>query len=51
MNALDEVDALEAADRLDRPDRPFYDTGVLLGSDDFRDEQTYHRSRLARALA
>ncbi|MDR7271945.1 hypothetical protein J2X20_004619 [Pelomonas saccharophila] len=48
MNALDEVDALEAADR---PDRPFYDTGVLLGSDDFRDEQTYHRSRLARALA
>ncbi|MGM9480216.1 hypothetical protein ACS5PN_03385 [Roseateles sp. NT4] len=48
MNALDEVDALLTADR---PDRPFYDTGVLLGSDDFRDEQTYHRSRLARALA
>lgn len=49
MSTLDlEADALEAADR---PDRPFYDTGVLLGSDDFRDEQTYHRSRLARALA
>jgi hypothetical protein len=47
-STLDEIDALESAER---PDRPFYDTGVLLGSDDFRDEQTYHRSRLARALA
>jgi hypothetical protein len=33
-----------------RPDRPYYDTGVLLDADDFADEQTYHRARLARAL-
>lgn len=41
-------DALEAAER---PDRPYYATGVLLDADDFLDEQTYHRGRLARALA
>jgi hypothetical protein len=41
-------DALEAAER---PDRPFYATGVLLDAEDFLDEQTYHRGRLARALA
>lgn len=33
-----------------RPDRPYYDTGVLLNREDFTDEQTYHRARLARAL-
>lgn len=33
------------------PDRPVYATGVLLGADDFLDEQTYHRGRLARALS
>ena len=33
-----------------RPDRVHYDTGVLLDAEDFRDEQTYHRGRLARAL-
>jgi hypothetical protein len=27
-----------------------YSTGELLGADDFRDEQTYHRRQLARAL-
>lgn len=32
------------------PDRLFYETGALLAKDDFRDEQTYHRGRLARAL-
>ena len=42
------ADALEAADR---PDRPHYSTGVLLDAEDFLDEQTYHRSRLARSLA
>lgn len=42
------ADALEAADR---PDRPHYATGVLLDAEDFLDEQTYHRSRLARSLA
>jgi hypothetical protein len=33
------------------PDRPFYELGVMLDADDFVDEQTYHRGRLARALA
>lgn len=33
------------------PERPFYATGVLLDAADFLDEQTYHRGRLARALA
>lgn len=32
------------------PERVNYATGVLLDATDFRDEQTYHRSRLARAL-
>ncbi len=33
------------------PDRVNYATGLLLGAEDFRAEQDYHRSRLARALA
>lgn len=33
------------------PERVNYATGVLLQAEDFRDEQTYHRSRLASALA
>jgi len=32
-------------------ERVNYATGVLLQAEDFRDEQTYHRSRLATALA
>jgi hypothetical protein len=32
-------------------DRPHYATGELLDAEDFRAEQTYHRGRLARALA
>lgn len=32
------------------PERVNYATGVLLDAQDFRDEQTYHRARLARAL-
>jgi len=32
------------------PDRVFYATGALLDAEDFNAEQTYHRSRLARAL-
>lgn len=32
-------------------DRLFYQLGVMLDADDFQDEQTYHRGRLARALA
>jgi len=33
------------------PERPSYATGMLLDARDFADEQTYHRGRLARALA
>lgn len=32
-------------------ERPVYATGMLLDAQDFLDEQTYHRGRLARALA
>jgi hypothetical protein len=32
-------------------ERPAYATGMLLDAQDFTDEQTYHRGRLARALA
>jgi hypothetical protein len=47
-NSLPLPDPLEASLR---PDRVHYDTGVLLDAEDFVDEQTYHRTRLARALA
>jgi hypothetical protein len=33
------------------PERVFYAVGALLGVEDFTAEQTYHRGRLARALA
>ena len=33
------------------PERVNYATGVLLQADDFRDEQSYHRGRLATALS
>lgn len=33
------------------PDRVFYALGRMLSVDDFSDEQTYHRGRLARSLA
>ena len=33
------------------PERASYATGMLLDARDFADEQTYHRGRLARALA
>lgn len=46
MNTL--TDPLEASER---PDRVNYATGVLLDAQDFADEQTYHRTRLGRALA
>ena len=42
-----EADPLYAAPA---PDRASYATGMLLDAQDFADEQTYHRSRLARAL-
>jgi hypothetical protein len=34
-----------------KPQRPFYTTGMLLDAQDFSDEQTYHRGRLAQAIA
>ena len=49
----DTLDQMTAPDPLlDGPsaERVNYATGVLLSADDFRDEQTYHRSRLASAL-
>lgn len=33
------------------PDRLYYGTGILLAADDLAAEQSYHRGRLARALA
>lgn len=41
----DPLEAMPPAERVN------YATGVLLDADDFRDEQTYHRARLARMLA
>jgi hypothetical protein len=38
-------------DRPPAPDRLFFELGIMLDEDDFRAEQTYHRGRLARALA
>jgi hypothetical protein len=42
------ADPLEA---VPPPERVNYATGVLLAAEDFRDEQTYHRARLARVLS
>lgn len=36
---------------IEAPERVNYHTGMLLDEQDFRDEQIYHRGRLARALA
>ncbi|MCC7283154.1 MAG: hypothetical protein IT556_12270 [Acetobacteraceae bacterium] len=41
----DPLEAMPPAERVN------YATGVLLDADDFRDEQTYHRARLARMLS
>lgn len=38
------------AKRPEPPDMVAYAIGMLLGADDFEDEQLYHRGRLARAL-
>lgn len=40
----DPLEAMPPAERVN------YATGVLLAAEDFRDEQTYHRARLARLL-
>jgi len=50
---MSEADPLAPADPLQAmpaPERVNYATGVLLDAEDFRDEQTYHRGRLAAAL-
>jgi hypothetical protein len=47
------ADPYALADPLEQPfaaERVNYATGVLLQAEDFRDEQTYHRGRLAMAL-
>ena len=48
MSITDEKDPLDSAYQ---PDRVSYAVGAMLGVEDFTDEQTYHRGRLARALA
>jgi hypothetical protein len=47
----DPLAAVDAQARAATLDRVFYATGILLAADDFDAEQTYHRGRLARALA
>lgn len=44
-------DPLANLERPPSPDRPYYAEGVLLDAADLTAEQTYHRGRLARALA
>jgi hypothetical protein len=48
VTRLPEADPLYARPQ---PQRPFYATGMLLDARDFSDEQTYHRGRLAQAIA
>ena len=51
---MSDADTTALADPLEAmppPERVNYATGVLLAAEDFRDEQTYHRARLARVLA
>jgi hypothetical protein len=51
---MSDTDTTALADPLEAmppPERVNYATGVLLAAEDFRDEQTYHRARLARVLA
>lgn len=50
---MSEADPLAPADPLEAlpaPERVNYATGVLLDAEDFRDEQSYHRARLAASL-
>lgn len=50
MNASDLLVPADPLISAGAPERVNYATGVLLQADDFRDEQTYHRARLAQAL-
>ncbi len=59
LTAPESTDALLSTDPLvqqllaltQRAERPYYEVGVLLDREDFIAEQSYHRGRLARALA
>ncbi len=51
MSAVQRMPATDPLYTRPAPDRPFYATGMLLDANDFLDEQTYHRGRLAQAVA
>lgn len=50
MSEADPFATSDPIERLPRPERVNYATGVLLDAEDFVDEQSYHRARLATAL-
>ncbi|MGF6743926.1 hypothetical protein [Paraburkholderia atlantica] len=50
MNIADPLAPADPLQALPPPERVNYATGVLLDAQDFVDEQTYHRARLAAAL-
>ena len=50
MNNADPLAPVDPLEALSPPERVNYATGVLLDAQDFIDEQTYHRARLAAAL-
>jgi hypothetical protein len=47
----DPLAQLDPAEAVVPPDRLHYEIGMMLDKEDFQAEQTYHRGRLARALA
>lgn len=51
MSTATASSTLDPLYRMPLAERPAYATGMLLDAQDFLDEQTYHRGRLARALA
>lgn len=51
MSALSRLPQADPLYARPLPERPSYATGMLLDAGDFAAEQTYHRGRLARALA
>ena len=50
MNSIDTSLQSDPIEWGSAPERVNYATGMLLQAEDFRDEQTYHRGRLATAL-
>jgi hypothetical protein len=50
MSEADPLALVDPLGALPAPERVNYATGALLDAEDFRDEQTYHRNRLAAAL-